>query len=78
MDIGSTFIKYEVYNQGSGELEMWSKVPFPEPVLNRGDRFLVSCEQIGNKIFEIFDLTKDYDVKKTYIRSLNRKDKLWH
>ena len=67
IDLGSTFIKYGVYDELSKEFIIQSKIPFPEPVVNEGDRFLVSTDEIRNKIFEIFQTVEDYGCKKTYI-----------
>ena len=59
IDVGSTFIKYSVYDQEKGIL-FFEKTPFPQPVINDGTRFVVSREELCNIIFNIFDTAKEY------------------
>lgn len=59
IDVGSTFIKYSVYEKGKGVL-YFDKTPFPEPLINDNVRFVVSRETLCDKILNIFEKTQDY------------------
>ena len=67
IDIGSTFIKYGVYSETECKFEMQSKLPFPDSVFCEGEIFLVSSQEIKDKIMEIFESVTDYQCKKVYI-----------
>ena len=60
IDVGSTFIKYSVYDYKNGIL-FFDKTPFPQPLVNDGTRFIVSRTELCNKIFNIFELTEKYE-----------------
>ncbi len=59
IDVGSTFIKYSVCDQQGG-CEFFDKTPFPEPLVNDGTSFVVSREELCDKIFNIFDKVSSY------------------
>ena len=62
IDVGSTFIKYSVYDRENG-IVFFDKTPFPAPIINDGVNFVVSKEEICNKILNIFEQTQGYNVK---------------
>ena len=59
IDVGSTFIKYSVYDKNKGIL-FFDKTPFPEPLINDEIRFIVSRETLCKEIFSIFDKVESY------------------
>ena len=59
IDVGSTFIKYSIYNKEK-KLIFFEKTPFPEPMVNDGIRFVVSKSEIFDKILEILKKAKEY------------------
>lgn len=65
-DIGSTYIKYCVYDDTSQNTEYSDKLKFPEPSINDGKRFIVPTEEIKKAVLEIFDKVKGYGVKKAF------------
>lgn len=64
IDVGSTFIKYSVYEKGKFALQQ--KIKFPEPLINEGERFTVSLESIRNAIFDIFEKCDCYKCEKAF------------
>lgn len=66
IDIGSTFIKYGVYNETACNFELQSKIPFPAPCYSDGETFLVSSQKIRENILQIFDEATKYHCKKAY------------
>ena len=66
VDIGSTFIKYGVYNETECNFEMQSKLPFPAPCFSNEETFLVSSQKIKENVLNIFDKVSKYHCKKVY------------
>lgn len=66
IDIGSTFIKYGVYDYLTQELSAYNMLPFPKPHIASGQRFLVSIEEIKKKITDIFSLTENFNCEKAF------------
>ncbi len=60
IDVGSTFIKYSVYDRKDG-IVFFDKIPFPEPIVNDGTRFIVSRQELCDKILTMFDKASVYD-----------------
>ncbi len=67
IDIGSTFIKYGVYDTASQELILESKVTFPAPNVDDGVVYHVPCGEIEARIREIFDSAAELPCKKAWI-----------
>ena len=65
-DVGSTFIKYGVYDTGSHQMRFLDKLSFPDPCVNDGIHFRVPEYQIREKIFQIFDNVSSYRCKKSF------------
>ncbi|MBQ2754224.1 MAG: hypothetical protein IJF30_02055 [Clostridia bacterium] len=66
IDVGSTYIKYSVYDDSNEEIIVNNKVPFPEPLVNSEHKFLVSVKAIKTKIKDIFTLTERFNCKKAF------------
>lgn len=66
IDIGSTFIKYEVYDTSAKEVLKYDAIPFPEPSINCCKQFIVPTDKIKDAIIEIFILTEKYNCKKSF------------
>lgn len=66
IDIGSTFIKYGVYNETECNFEMLSKLPFPDPCFSNKGTFLVSSQKIKENVLKIFDKVAEHHCKKVY------------
>lgn len=60
IDVGSTFIKYSVYDREKGIL-LFDKIPFPTPIINDGVRFVVSREEFCSIVLQVFDKVKEYN-----------------
>ena len=57
IDVGSTFIKYSVYDKEKG-IVFFNKTSFPQPVQKDEVRFIVSRKEICHKILQIFEEVK--------------------
>lgn len=66
IDLGSSFIKYEVYDESSEKSLFDDKVPFPDPKINDGARFTVDTAVIIDRVLEIFESVRDYRCKKVF------------
>ena len=66
IDIGSTFIKSAVYDDSTGDVVLYNALPFPEPKIANEEQFLVSAEEIREKILQIFASTAEYNCKKAF------------
>ena len=60
IDVGSTFIKYSIYDRQKGLL-FFEKTPFPDPIVNDGVHFIVSREELCNKILDIFEKASEHN-----------------
>ena len=59
IDIGSTFIKYCILNTKNGEISDEGNVPFPNPSIDDGTRYIVPKSDIKNAVLKIFDTAKE-------------------
>jgi len=59
IDVGSTFIKYSIFDKQKGLL-FFDKTPFPEPIVKDQNRFIVSRQTLCDIILGIFDKTNEY------------------
>lgn len=66
LDVGSTYIKYCVYDDVSKKTEYSKKTKFPNTVINDGKRFVVSTREITKKVLEIFCEAKQYAIRKAF------------
>lgn len=66
IDIGSTFIKYGVLDERTGDMLISGLTAFPQAKVNDGKNFLVSVEKTKAKILEIFSELKAYGYKKAF------------
>ena len=67
IDIGSTFIKYGIYDELTEDVIYYDALPFPEPYIANEKQFLVLTEEIKEKILQIFTLNREYNCKKAFI-----------
>lgn len=66
IDVGSTFIKYSVYDEISKNVLLVDAVPFPGAKINNGKRFSVSLSKIKECIYNIFEKSKQYCCSKVF------------
>ena len=67
LDVGSTFIKYMVY-EPSLKAELFSdSVPFPMPLINDGVHYEISEEEIRKIIYRIFNTASEKECKSAFI-----------
>lgn len=67
LDVGSTFIKYMVYDP-SLKAELFSdSVPFPMPLINDGVHYEISEEEIRKIIYRIFNTASEKECKSAFI-----------
>lgn len=66
IDVGSSFIKYGIFNDSTGKLIMTEQFPFPKPTLNDGIRFLVPAQDILEQIKAIFAKAQPYHCEKAF------------
>lgn len=66
IDVGSTYIKYAVYDDTRKALLADGKAPFPEPLYRDDVRYTVRAEQILEKITDIFRTAEPYRVKRAF------------
>lgn len=59
IDVGSTFIKYSIYDQDKG-IVFFDKIPFPTPIKNDGVNFIVCRKELIGVILDIFEKSKEY------------------
>ncbi len=64
VDVGSTFIKYGVYDYKN--ILAYDAIPFPEPKIKGETEFLIPAEKITEKILQIFSKTKDFNCKRAF------------
>ncbi len=67
MDIGSTFIKYSVYDESSRMILCSDKYPFPEGEIDDGTRFSVSLSKINERVFDVFEQAERNGCSKAFI-----------
>jgi len=66
VDVGSTFIKYNVYNEISKKVLLYDKVAFPSPNLNKGCFFSVPISKINESIDLILEATQKFNCTKMF------------
>ena len=66
IDVGSTFIKYGVYEEKEQKILIENKVKFPAASVNDGVRFQVPVGKIQEEIRKIFSEVKSFECKKVY------------
>ena len=67
IDVGSTFIKYSVYDPGKDALEMEDTMPFPSAKNCEGEVYHVDVKDIDRVINTVFPLAKAHGCKSIYI-----------
>ena len=67
LDVGSTFIKYAVYDNVTYEVIYSDKLPFPEPTFFDGVRFCVSRCEIERVIIKLFKYAEKQECKSAFI-----------
>ena len=67
IDVGSTFIKYCVYDVSDDKELLFDKTEFPNALLCKDKHYLVSGKEIINKIKAIFSAVKSFHCKKAFI-----------
>ena len=67
IDVGSTFIKYSVYDPGKDALEMEDAMPFPSAKNCKGEVYHVDVKDIDRVINTVFPLAKAHGCKSIYI-----------
>lgn len=65
-DVGSTFIKYGIYDSLLNTIIFQDFVPFPEPKIDDGVRFIIPSAKISDAVFDIFSKTSMYSPEKTF------------
>ena len=66
IDVGSTFIKYSVYDEKEKAILLSDSIPFPSAEVNDGIRFLVSLSKIKESLCHIFQKSKPYCCGKAF------------
>jgi len=66
IDVGSTFIKYGVFDDTTQHIILEDKTAFPAPCVDDGKNFLVPACRIREKIASIFSATEKYYCKKAF------------
>ena len=67
MDIGSTFVKYAVYDSDAKQCLYIKKIPFPASCVHEGNRFEVSRSEIDKLLISIMDEACDAECVKAFI-----------
>lgn len=67
LDIGSTFIKYGVYDDSLKVTNVLRKTEFPSSKIQTEKKFIVSRKLIEDKIFGIFEELEAYNLRKAFI-----------
>lgn len=67
LDVGSTFIKYTIYETSSRTELSSGAVPFPMPLINDGVHYEVSKDEIRKIIYRIFDTASEIECKSAFI-----------
>lgn len=67
LDIGSTFIKYFIYNTLKKETICSGREPFPAPCVSCEDKYEVPSAKIKNIIINIFHTAVSHNCKKAFI-----------
>lgn len=67
IDVGSTFIKYGIYDSVNDIDITEDKVPFPEPCINDGMRFEIEWEKIIAVLRDIFDTGENNGCRAVFI-----------
>ncbi len=67
IDVGSTFIKFGVYDKTTKTMCCEGKLPFPEPSLSQGKRFVVPLAKIRERILEIFEQAKAFGITSAFL-----------
>lgn len=66
VDVGSTFIKYNVYEEISKAILLSNRIPFPSPNLNKDDRFSVPISKINKSLDIVFSVAKKFSCAKIF------------
>jgi len=67
IDVGSTFIKYGIYDEITKQIIHYDAVPFPAPIKRNDTEFLISANEIKGQITKIFGSNKEYNIKRAFI-----------
>ena len=67
IDFGSSFIKYSIYDELTGEYISENKIEFPKPIIDDGIHFHVSTKEISDSVFKIIGESEKHDFKKILI-----------
>lgn len=67
LDIGSTFIKYSIYDTRTDAVPLTESAPFPAPETNDGVRYTVSLAAIRERIYEVLRRAKRYACTRAFI-----------
>ena len=67
IDFGSSFIKYSIYDELTGEYISENKIEFPKPIIDDGIHFHVSTKEISDSVFKIIGESEKHDFKKMLI-----------
>ncbi len=65
IDFGSTFVKFLVLNKT--DLIFEDKLEFPKPCIDNGKAYEVSIKNIDETVYKIFEIVKEFSIKKCYI-----------
>lgn len=66
IDVGSTFVKFFIYDSAINDTILVEKLPFPSPVLKSKILFEVSASDIESTILSIMDRAIDYGCSKCF------------
>lgn len=67
IDVGSTFIKYNVYDDGANRMILQERIPFPQPILDDGVHFHVPVKPLEGAILAIFHEGEKQGCQKAFI-----------